>query len=126
MEKWTIKKDIIFVIGILFLALFLWGIPLYLNGKQADSVKVIQDGEIIGTYPLNEENTVIIKYGNDEYNILLINEGKAFMSDADCPDKLCVKQRAISKNGESIICLPHKLIIQIVAKEESDLDAVTY
>ena len=33
---------------------------------------------------------------------------------------------AISKNGESIICLPHKLVIQIVAKEESELDAITY
>ena len=69
---------------------------------------------------------MIVTWGEDEYNLLMISDGTAFVSDADCPDKLCVKQRAISRNGESIICLPHKLVIRIVAKEESRLDAVTY
>ena len=48
------------------------------------------------------------------------------MEDADCPDRLCVKQGRIKKVGESIVCLPHKVVIEIVGeKEEAGVDAVT-
>jgi hypothetical protein len=53
-------------------------------------------------------------------NTLVIEGGRARIEAADCPDKLCVKQRAISKAGESIICLPHKLVIRI--SRESGVD----
>lgn len=120
------KKDIIFIAGVILTALLLWGFFAYLNRNAGDTVLVLQDGELIGSYPLREDKTEIVPWGEKEYNLLMISEGTAFMSDADCPDRLCVKQNAISRNGESIICLPHKLVIRIVSKEESELDAVTY
>lgn len=46
------------------------------------------------------------------------------MTDADCPDGLCVNQRPISSDGESIICLPNQVVVQIVSQDESELDAV--
>ena len=126
MDKIKIKKDIIFLISAVFLAFLLWAIWTRVNYNAADTVLVYQDGELFGTYPLEEDKLIIITWHEDEYNLLLISDGAAVVSDADCPDKLCMKQNAISKNGESIICLPHKLVIQIVAKEESELDAITY
>lgn len=87
---------------------------------------MIQDGHEIAAYSLLEERIESIPYGDENYNLLLISNGQVSVSDADCPDKLCVHQHSISRNGESIICLPHKLVIQIEAKEESELDAVTY
>ena len=51
-------------------------------------------------------------------------EGKAYMSGADCPDKLCVKQKAISKKGESIVCLPHKLVVQVTDGSAAEVDAI--
>ena len=89
-------------------------------------VTVHQDGQEIGTYPLEKEQTISIPYGEDGYNLLFISNGEASISDADCPDGLCVRQRAISHNGESIICLPHKLVIQISAGKEKELDAFIY
>lgn len=121
-----IKKDILFLVCVISLALLVWGIYAYCNQNGADTVFVIQDGKQVGAYPLEEDKIVIVTWGEDEYNLLMISDGTAFMSDADCPDKLCVKQNPISGNGESIICLPHKLVIRIAAKEESKLDAVTY
>ena len=47
------------------------------------------------------------------------------MVEASCPDKLCVNQKAVSKNNESIICLPNKVIVEVDSSENSDLDAVT-
>ncbi len=54
----------------------------------------------------------------------MIRNGKADMTEADCPDKLCVKQRAISRNKESIICLPNKVVVEADSKENSEFDAV--
>lgn len=121
-----VKKDLILISGILLTAILLWLIPLFMNKETPAVVKVIQDGQVTGTYPLSEDRTEFISYGEESYNLLFISNGEASVSDADCPDGLCIRSRSISRNGESIICLPHKLVIQIESKEESELDAVTY
>lgn len=121
-----LKKDLILISGIFLTAILLWLIPLFMNKETPAVVKVIQDGQVTGTYPLSEDRTEFISYGEESYNLLFISNGEASVSDADCPDGLCIRSRSISRNGESIICLPHKLVIQIESKEESELDAVTY
>lgn len=120
------KKDIIVISGVLLTALLLWLVPRFLNKDTPAVVRVIQNGQEIASYPLTEDRTVTVLYYDENYNLLFISGGEASVSDADCPDKLCVRARSISRNGESIICLPHKLVIQIDSKEESELDAVTY
>lgn len=121
-----LKKDIIVISGVLLTALLMWLIPIFLNKDAPAVVRVIQNGQEIASYPLSEDRIVTIPYEDENYNLLFISGGEASVSDADCPDGLCVRARSISRNGESIICLPHKLVIQIESKEESDLDAVTY
>lgn len=125
MGKEKILKDIIFIMCVLVSAVLIWVLFRYMNGSEGDSVVVIQDGQETERYLLSEDNIYIISYG-EEYNLLMISDGEAFITDADCPDGLCMKQRAIFRDGESIICLPHKLVIQVEAKEEGKLDAVTY
>lgn len=125
MEREKIFKDIIFVMGVLAVSLLIWLAFRYINGSFGDSVAVVRNGQEEGRYSLLEDNVYIIS-GETGYNLLVISGGEAFITDADCPDGLCMKQKAISRKGESIICLPHKLVIQVEAKEESDLDAVTY
>ena len=120
-----IKADFL-VLGVIFIAALLtWVIPMIRNDRTGSDVIVLRDGKEIGRYSLSEDDIFTI-WGDDEsYNLILVNDGAAKVTDADCPDKLCVRQRSISKNGESIICLPHKLVITIDSPEESDLDAVT-
>lgn len=121
-----LKKDMILFMGIFLAAFLLWLIPFLLNKDTSAVVTVRQDGKEIGTYPLGEEQTISIPYGEDGYNLLFISGGEASISDADCPDGLCVRQRAVSRNGESIICLPHKLVIQVNAGKEKELDGFIY
>ena len=126
MDKQKAKRDLLLLVGIIFAALLVWVSFQFINHGRADVALVLQDGKVIASYSLWEDQTAIISYGEKEYNLLMISSGTAFISDADCPDKLCVSQKAISRKGESIICLPHKLVIVIDPKEEGEVDAVVY
>lgn len=124
-----IKKDTILIGGILLTAFLFWLIPLLLNRinrKSPAAVSVYQDGQLLASYPLTDDLTEAIPWEENGYNLLLIENGAASVTDATCPDQLCMRQRAISKNGESIICLPHRLVLQIEGEEEGEMDAVTY
>lgn len=126
MNKQRMKWDIILLLGIILAALIIWVIRGMANQGRADMVVAYQGGKEIFRYPLLEEETLTIPFGEQGYNLLVISGGAAFISDADCPDRLCVSQRMISRRGESIICLPHKLVITIDSDQEGELDAVTY
>ena len=54
----------------------------------------------------------------------IIKDGTVKMSQADCPDKLCVKNRNIHYNHETIVCLPNKVVLEIMDGEASELDMI--
>lgn len=120
-----LKADI-FVIGIILIAALLFFIIPRVMNRQSENgeVEFWQDGKLLYSYSLSEDRIVSVQASDGGYNLVLINGGSARVTDADCPDKLCIRQRSISENGESIICLPHKLVVQITSGKESDLDAV--
>lgn len=110
------KKDIIVVSILLIVAL---GCYLYFNAtnnKSVGYVQVYREDSLIKSYRINQDGKYEIKTEND-FNEIIIENGSVFMKDANCPDKLCIKQGTISKNGESIICLPHKLVVKISSEE---------
>lgn len=115
------KKDIVLVAVIFVTALAAFLLHDLIGAAAAGSVTVKVGGEIEGVYSLGEDQEIEINGGT---NILIIRNAKADMIEADCPDKLCVNQRAISKNGESIICLPNKVVVEVSSKENSEFDAV--
>lgn len=122
----SIKRDILVLAVIFFSAFLFWLFPRLFRSDEAQYIRIVQDGKEIGQYQLFEDQTVVITDKDGGYNLLLISGGRADMTDADCPDQLCVKRQAVSQNGESIICLPHRLVIEIIAKEETALDGVVY
>ncbi len=127
MKKKSSKADKI-LIGILTgVILFSFLIVKILPGKVGDYVVIEVDGIKTQSYPLSEDATIPIYGGDKKTNTLQIQDGKAKMTEADCKDHLCMKQKAISKDGETIICLPNKVVVTVYAKETSDtevLDAV--
>ena len=116
------KNDIILVIIIVTIAVLAFLLHNAIGGKGASCVTVKVNGEIQGVYSLAEDQEIEINNGT---NILQIKNGKADMISADCPDKLCVNQKAVSKNNENIICLPNKVIVEVDSSENSEFDAVT-
>ena len=120
------KKELIFIGGILVLALVLWGGMTFMNRGSHGSVRITVDGEEYGTYSLTKDQIIQI----NDTNICEIKDGKARMISATCPDHLCMKQKAIDENGGSIVCLPNKVVIEGKKAADSDdsspsIDAVT-
>ena len=122
METGLKKKDIILIVTILLAAFLAYFLHEIIGSGSAGSVTVKVNGVIEGSYSLSRDQEIEINGGT---NHLSIQNGKADMTEADCPDKLCVSQKEISKNGESIICLPNKVIVEVENSEENEFDAVS-
>lgn len=111
MRKNKVVNDIFLVIGFLVIALIIF-IIFKSNLKEGNIVKVTIDNSVRDCYNINNDNEVVINDGENT-NTLVIKDGTAFISHANCPDKICVAHRPISKTGETIVCLPHKLVVEI-------------
>lgn len=120
------KKDLIFIFSILIFAVFLLLIQrVYGNAQgEADLVKITVDQKLYGTYDLNKNQTITIQ--NDlGINTIQIQNKDVWMEEADCPDGYCKEQGHISKNKQTIVCLPHKLVVEISDdSEKSESDSV--
>ena len=80
------------------------------------------------TSALQSGDSIIITVNGSEYgkvtNIVTIENGTAYMFEADCPDQLCMHQNAISKDKESIICLPNRVVVTVESEQKNTLDDV--
>lgn len=90
-------------------------------------VEIRIDGVRTAAYPLSSNLTQTIPGPDGSSNTFEIRNGTVYMREADCHDQVCVGMRGISNIGETIICLPHKLVLAIVGSdhEPSGPDAVT-
>ena len=77
------------------------------------------DGSVVSEYPLSQNRTVVLN-GSGGTNVLVIEDGTARIDKADCPDGLCCKTGKVSRSGQSIICLPHKLTVEITGEARKD------
>ncbi len=116
------RGDLYLICGCLLAALACCGLWLLLRQTGA-AVIVEQNGRETARYALKEDRTVRIE-GEGGYNLLVIEGGEVWLSEADCPNRLCVKTGRIRYAGQSIVCLPHRLTVRI-AGGASALDAVT-
>lgn len=82
-------------------------------GKEGAKAIVTQNGQVIKELPLNKEAQVSLDDGNGGTNTLEVKNGSICMTEANCPDLVCVYTGNISRTGEVIACLPHSLIITI-------------
>ena len=120
------RNDIILAAAILIIAVA--GLLFFNATKENGSYVVVKvDGVEKYSYSITENITKEIITGeNGEYiNTLVIKDGKASILTANCPDKICVGHREISFVGETIVCLPHKVVVEIQKEEKSqNLDVV--
>ncbi len=79
------------------------------DGKKA---VITVDGEVFGQYALSEDQTVRLSTERGT-NTVTIRDGKVTVTDADCPDRYCADHVAIASVGETIVCLPHRVVIEI-------------
>ena len=116
------KRDIILIGALLLCALVLLLALKSGQRKEEGAFAVVTvDGTEVGRYPLSRDGTFLLNGGT---NTLVIENGEAWISEANCPDKLCMGFGKISRNGEIIVCLPTRLIVAVECGEEAEVDAV--
>lgn len=128
MKKRIRKNDLIFL-GILAALVLVISIVMTVGagrgGEAEDArVEITVDGEVYGVYPLHTDTEISILREGEPANVLVIKDGQAKMREADCPDRLCVHQRAISKTSETIVCLPNRVVVTVVGGRESEIDSI--
>ena len=119
-----VRNDIILALAVLVAAAGIW-FGSELLKEDGEYAVVTVNGKETARYLLTEDTEIRLESENGGYNILVIKNGKADVTEASCPDHVCVDQRAISKTGEAITCLPNKTVITIDGKEEADFDFVS-
>ena len=117
----THRNDAILIAVLMFLggALALF---LLLTRQAGGTVRVQVDGETVMELPLDQDARIVL--GEEGHaNTLVIENGAAQVTAADCPDQVCVRHGAIQYAGESIVCLPHKLVVSVEGGAQNDVDA---
>lgn len=120
-KKLRARNDVILIIALL-LAAGIAFVYLFVFRGKGNLVKITVDGELYGTYDLSSDISQDIRSGKNgqELNRFVISDGKVYMEHASCPDGICVSHRAIFRDGESIVCLPNRVVITVVTEDKTD------
>lgn len=111
------KWDFIIIVSLLILSFLpeLFFISSSSGKGHENYAEISLDGKIYQTINLSTHkgiDSIDIKTESG-YNIIEINEHSIRIIDADCPDRICVNDGAINAPGQLLVCLPHKLMIEI-------------
>ena len=106
------KRDIWLITGLLVLAGIFYLVLEGMHQQTGNRIRITVNGKKFGTYSLDKNREIKVE-NETGYNVIIIEDGKAYVRDADCPDKYCVKMGKISGNSESLVCLPHKMIVEV-------------
>ncbi|MCI8517716.1 MAG: NusG domain II-containing protein [Hungatella sp.] len=114
----TALRDLILAVSLILIAGGFYIGNRIMNRKPAVIVEVTVDGIMVEELDLSKDGEFVIKGYNGGTNTLIIEDGGAYISDATCPDKVCIHQGKVNRSGEMIVCLPNQMIAKIVGEEE--------
>ncbi|MNE50324.1 hypothetical protein D3C80_1448900 [compost metagenome] len=122
------KRGDIWIVGILIAAVALFAVPSLFGSEEAEAAayaKISVNGEHYDTVPLSEKGRDIAIRTDRGYNFLHVSEGGIEMLEADCPDKICLTFGHTHRKGDTIVCLPNRIFVEIVGGDGgADIDAV--
>jgi hypothetical protein len=120
-KKRSIRYDVLLISVLLCLSLIFLLIVM-LTKREGAVVRVELLGETVAEYSLSDDGEYSLNGGK---NVLVIKNGEAYLSYADCPDKTCVRTGRIKYVGQSIICLPNRLSVTVVGDSSDGVDLVS-
>lgn len=123
------KGDVFIAVFLLCFSIFTF---IYVNSNK----KVIESGYVRVTVEGKEVKKIIFDdsvvgkiyrietpYG---YNIVEMGDKKVRIKEDDSPDQIAVRKGWISTSSDTLVCLPHKLVVEIISDEETDIDHINY
>ena len=118
------RNDMLLFAGIMIIGAAL----LFVNSasqQPGSIVKVISGHGVYGVYALGTETEIVITE-EGRRNVIAISNGSAKMKEANCPGGDCVRQHAADKTGQSVACLPNRILITVEGAADSGIDSVVY
>lgn len=120
-DKYTTKKRDI-VLAAVLLILGVTGVLIVKYGlKSGNTAGVYIDDKLVQTIDLSVDDEYTFQTDKGS-NTVEVRNGAVSMKSADCPDKVCVRMGTKNRNGETITCLPHKLVIEVHGGQEQEVD----
>lgn len=114
------NRTLAIIFAVLLIVSLAWLAVIKLAPQEKLFAEISVDGKLLYKIDLSKvTQSYTIKL---PHNTVLVEHGRISMHDADCPDRLCVKQGTISSGAFPIVCLPNKVIIRI--NGENGVDAV--
>ena len=115
------KADFLLFFIFIAAAALIAAVPLVRSSDGAPMVRIIAQGELAGIYPLDSDNEIEIERDGHR-NVVVIKDNTVHMDYSDCKNQVCVNTGKISNPGETIVCLPNYVIVEIVSSEEGGED----
>lgn len=107
---------------IIFILMFIFLFVVFSNDHElGKTVSIYVDGQLYQELPLDVDATVVIDDGKHE-NTIVIENGQVYISEANCPDGICLRASPISRSNELIVCLPNKVYVEINGDGEDEID----
>ena len=116
------KADLILIAVTVAVAGILLALLYGVNSAPGAYVQIEIDGVVTETLPLDTNTAFEIITDGDGKNLLVVENGKAKVTESNCPEDICRNHAEIHRNGESIICLPHRVVITVV--NEADVNGI--
>ena len=113
------KKDFILIFIILLIVVVSFGTNHFTNAKSGKQIEIYVDNELYKTYDIDDEDEIKIE-SEEGYNVVKIHNHGAQITEASCPDKVCIHEGFITKPSESIVCLPNKVHIKIITDDTNN------
>ncbi len=120
------RNSLILIAVLVFLILAGFAVNKLFFGKEGAKAIIQQNGKIIAELPLSSDTTLETDDTFGGTNTITVKDGIVMVTEANCPDLVCVHTGAISHTGEVIACLPHELIITIREPDAESLDSTTW
>lgn len=119
------KADIVVILSLLLISLsFVFVTQKMTQEAEGDYLVIELDGKEYGRYDLSKNQTIEVKSPNGGLNTIEIKDKQAKMTFANCLDLICMNMPAIKDDGQTIVCLPHRLYLEVDSSEKSEVDQV--
>ncbi len=120
-----LKRNDLVLICVLLVGFLAICAILYFGKRNGAQVVVSVDSLEVARFPIDEDIVYEINGYEGGKNTLIIKDGEAYVVDSSCPDHLCENMGKISKVGQSVICLPNRVVVEIADDKEAEFDSIS-
>lgn len=108
-KVWLLVVGLLLIVGLI--GMFL----VRAAREEGAQVLITWNDQVQGTYPLDEDQSLVFEGENGQRNVVTIRDGAVLMEEANCPDQICVRHAPTDQTADPIVCLPNCLVVEVRA-----------